>query len=372
MKKLVILADFPLHVLPGHKWAQCKGHFATWLPQLAKEFENMDHYEVHWVIVTPLFIKKNKVCAWGQTFHLLPRWKLSVSMLTGYLAERRRIKKLLCQLSPNILHAWGSEGVYGLALVDWGKDAGILSMQGILTRCCSVAKMPWLMRVQSLWERLVLSRAKLVTCESDWGIKMCKKISDGAVFEKVEYGVRDIFFNVKRLPTNSKLVIYVGSVNMLKGSDVLLSAFSDPRLSDIELKILGSSASGAGIINYPSNVEFMGRLPTDDVVKWMSKAWALIHPTRADTSPNCVKEARVIGLPVVTTYEGGQVQYVDHKRSGWLYDPENMEGLIEGVLMVTTSKTVSLEMGSYNNLKCRDELSTARTVEQFLELYNQF
>ena len=101
----------------------------------------------------------------------------------------------------------------------------------------------------------------------------------------------------------------------------------------------------------------------------MARAWCLVHPTRADTSPNCVKEARVIGLPVVTTPNGGQTQYVHHGKSGFIHPAGDVEGLIQGVLAVTQSREISLQMGATGQAECRAKLTPAATAGHLLEIY---
>jgi len=44
--------------------------------------------------------------------------------------------------------------------------------------------------------------------------------------------------------------------------------------------------------------------------KQLESAWCSVLLTRADTSPNSVKEARVVGLPAVTFQHGGQAGYI--------------------------------------------------------------
>jgi glycosyltransferase involved in cell wall biosynthesis len=51
----------------------------------------------------------------------------------------------------------------------------------------------------------------------------------------------------------------------------------------------------------------------------------LLFPTRADTSPNSVKEAVVAGVPVVASAVGGITDYVFSGRNGILFAPGNVE-----------------------------------------------
>jgi len=371
MKKITILADFPKFILTGNEKDRPASHYATWLPQLALALESQQKFSISWIIIDKGVNEFQQFEAWGQKFYYLPRWKKTFSMLSAYWHERRSIASLLNEISPDLIHAWGSEGVYGLALTDAGEGQTLLSMQGILTRYCRVTSQSWRMRLQAYWEKRVLKQVKQITCESPWGIKMCQLYAPNANFQRLEYGVRGEYFEVSREPDQKKLALYVGGFNRLKGSDTLLEAFASDKLKDISLKILGATAESAGVEELPENVEFLGRLPPDEVKIWMSRAWCLVHPTLADTSPNCVKEARVVGLPVVTTPEGGQVQYVEHGKSGWLHEPGDVDCLIEGVLKVTESVLVSMEMGSYRHAECREELRPELTACRLLDIYDE-
>jgi glycosyltransferase involved in cell wall biosynthesis len=401
MIRIAILADFPVHRLRGYE--KCAtGHHATWLPPLAKELEaHASKFDFHWIICTKEVAKPTKIHTWGQTFHLLPRRKLSLEILTAFLRERRQISNLLSSLKPDLVHAWGTEQGYALAAND-SPFPSLISMQGLLQTYCAAARMPFFTRVQALNERRVLRHATHLTVESPWGRDQLKSLAPHSTIDLLEYGVDPACFDIQRnlppIPPSSlpspntqssisspspspfqrfsdsasqhlPLALFVGSISLLKGIDTLIAAFSDLRLRDIELVIIG--AGNLRIIKHPlpSNVRVLGHLPQADVRDWMSKAWCLVHPTRADTSPNCVKEARVIGLPVITTLNGGQTQYVEHGKSGFIHASGDVEGLIQGVLSVTASRETSLQMGATGQANCRAALTPSATVSHLLNIY---
>jgi glycosyltransferase involved in cell wall biosynthesis len=165
------------------------------------------------------------------------------------------------------------------------------------------------------------------------------------------------------------LALFVGTLAFHKGVDTLLDAFSDPCLRHVNLVVLGTGDPALTRRALPPNIRLLGHRPPAEVRGWMAKAWCLVHPTRADTSPNCVKEARVIGLPVVTTPEGGQTHYVKHLKSGFIHPAGDVEGLIQGVLAVTESQETSLKMGTTGQAACRAALTPAATAARLLEIY---
>jgi len=368
MLRIAILADFPIHRLRGYE--ECApGHHATWLPPLAKELEtHASEFDFHWIICTKEVAKPTMLQAWGQTFHLLPRKKLSIEILTAFLRERRQISKLLSTLKPDLVHAWGTEQGYALAAND-SPFPSLISMQGLLQTCCSAAPMPILTRVQALNERRVLRHATHLTVESPWGRDQLKSLAPHSAIDLLEYGVDPTCYDITRSPAQNPLAIFVGSLTRLKGIDSLLAAFADERLRNIDLVVLGAVHPKLCRRPLTPNIRLLGHRPSTEVRDWMAKAWCLVHPTRADTSPNCVKEARVIGLPVITTPNGGQTQYVEHEKSGFIHAAGDVEGLIQGVLSVTASRETSLQMGATGQANCRFALTPNHTATRLLEIY---
>jgi glycosyltransferase involved in cell wall biosynthesis len=424
--RIALLADFPVHTLPGFE-DRPSGHHATWLPPLAHELaHHTPGYDFHWITLTKEVSQPTTVQAWNQTFHLLPRWKLSLEMLTGFRRERRLISRILQEIKPDLVHGWGTEQGYGYAANDF-KGPSLISLQGILQAYCNAAAMPWLTRLQATHEARVLRQAKHLTVESPWGKSRLQPLAPHAEIHLLEYGADPACFEIQRslspipfspnpqstihnhqssisptssssksadragsaLPSSptspfqhfsvsasqhlppSPLALFVGSLSVLKGVDTLLEAFSDPRLRHVDLVVLGTGDPALTRRTLPPNIRLLGHRPPAEVRQWMAQACCLVHPTRADTSPNCVKEARVIGLPVVTTPNGGQTQYVAHLKSGFIHPAGDVAGLIQGVLAVSESQETSLKMGSTGQAECRAKLTPAATAKRLLEIYRR-
>lgn len=367
--RVCLLAPFPVALLPGFGNGISTGHYATWLPPLAKELENAPELDIHWLVCTKEVSRPLEVTAWNQTFHLLPRWKLSAAILTGYWHERRQIAGLLRSLKPALVHGWGMEEGYALAATDW-PGRHLVSVQGVLTECCRVARQPMLLRIQAAHERRVLRRVTDLTVESEWGRKRLQPMAQQARIRLLEYGVNPACFEIIRNPMERPLALFVGTLSKAKGIDTLLQAFADPQLRHVDLVLLGDGM-GADPGGLPANVKMLGRRPQAEVFDWMAKAWVLVHPTLADTSPNSVKEARVIGLPVVTTASGGQTRYVEYGLSGVIHPAGDVEALIAGVLMITTSRDHAVACGLHGQTECREALSPARTAAEMWRIFRE-
>lgn len=368
--RVALLADFPIHVLPGFEH-HAVGHHATWLPPLAQAMAPLtDDHSFHWITCTKHVSKPTRLTFQHQTFHLLPRGKLSIEILSGFQRERRLIHRAIQEIQPDLVHGWGTEQGYAQAACE-AMLPSLISMQGLLGTYCATVRMPAFTRIQAYREAKTLKTVKHLTVESPWGIEKIRPLAPQAQHHLLEYAAAYSCFDITRQPSPTPLAIAIGTLSPLKGTDTLIQAFSDPRLRHIDLVILGQGSPPCHHAKLPSNIQLIGHQSPATVRDWLSKSWCLVHPTRADTSPNCVKEARVIGIPVVTTTAGGQIQYVIHGKSGFIHPPSDIDGLIDGVLRLTHDRETSLQMGSFDHQRVREALHPNTTATRLLAIYQE-
>jgi len=373
MKKIAILAAFPLHHLRGFgKAFQPKGHYATWLPQIAEAWDGQREVEIHWIVMSDLVKERRDVCEWGQMFHVLPTSQ-SGRATTLFRADRKVIHAVLDEIQADLAHGWGTEDVYGLAAVLSGRP-NIVSMQGILSYYALKNRMPGRSYLQAMLEFFILWKAERVTTESEWGRNMVIKRNPFAKVELVEYGVQQVFFQTKWQPEETKpLALFVGGISPRKGIQDLVEAFRDPKLSSRELVVIGGG-EGDWSENLqksaPPNIRWLGRKTAEETAQFMSKAWCLVLPTRADTSPNVVKEARVVGLPVITTQSGGQASYVTDGKDGYFMECGDVNGLVRRLETLLGSFGKAKEMGDHGKKTYRELFIAKRTGDGFMKMYH--
>ena len=374
MKKIAILAAFPLHTLKsfGEEFRP-KGHYATWLPQIAEAWDGQKEVEIHWIVMSELVQERRDVSEWGQMFHVLPTTQRGRST-TLFREDRRAIGAVLDEIQPDLVHGWGTEDVYGLAAVLSGRP-NIVSMQGILSYYALKNRMPARSYLQAMLELFILWKAEKVTTESEWGRNVVLRRNPFAKLELVEYGVQQVFFQTKWKPEETKpFALFVGGISPRKGIQDLVEAFRDPKLSDSELVVIGGG-EGEWSENLQkgasSNIRWLGRKTAEETAEYMSKAWCLLLPTRADTSPNVVKEARVVGLPVITTKRGGQASYVRDGEDGYFAECGNVNGLIEKVGKLLGCFAKAQELGDEGKKRYRNLFLAKGTSEFFLKLYKR-
>jgi glycosyltransferase involved in cell wall biosynthesis len=373
LKKICILADFPTGALEGDMAGRGGGHAATWLPQLAKAWENQKAFEIHWCVLDARMSNTVSKQCWNQYFHKLPCPSVTTSMLLLRWPQRLIYRKIFQQISPDLVHCWGTETLHGAALFEF-KAPSILSMQGVITTCFKTGDLQgWRWKLFRRWEPTSMRKASLITCESQWGMDQVNSIVPGKRMNRVEYGVFPSFYQVSWQPDSRvPRILFVGGLNRLKGIDLLISMLRDYPSLPWKLVFAGAGylAEELRTLNHPS-VELLGTLKTNQVQEEMSKAWALVHPSRADTSPNVVKEARVIGLPVIGSPNGGHAEYIEHGKDGFIVDSDNPDDWFAALNQLGTDYNLCRQMGALNHQSYREYFRPEKTAEEFLNLYRE-
>lgn len=373
-KKIAVVAAFPLYALKSFGPSfYPKGHFATWLPQLAANWEDQPDFEIHWIVGSDMVQQASSHREWNQIFHVYPvsRHGRATSL---YRQDRRLIGDILTNIKPDLVHAWGTEDVCGFAGV-LSQVPCILSMQGILSHLVRYGCHHPRVYFQALLEVFCLRRAAWVTVESDWGSQKIRFFRGKRPVEVIEYGVHPDFFKARWEPNiHEPRFLFLGTICTQKGVQDCLAAFRDPRMSQARLEIFGSG-DPRYVQNLQaactSNVEWRGRQPREVVIRSMEEATGLILPTRADTSPNVVKEARVVGLPVIVSPQGGQIAYVKNGEDGFVVPTKDVNRLVSAAHQLSQNPSLALKMGQLGRMRYREKFLPHKTAEAFLGLYRK-
>jgi glycosyltransferase involved in cell wall biosynthesis len=312
--------------------------------------------------------------ALGQHFHRVPAYKFSIDLALNYLPARFLLARMIRRIEPDIVHAWGTELIYPAALQDC-KCPTILSMQGVLTEYQRIGGLTddWRWRKLVSSEGAFIRSATIVTSESEWGISKVKDVYSSAKCRLVEYGVHPRFYEIPWQPDPEiPYLLYVGGAGSRKGFDVLLDALGQLPDRAWELRLAGDNEMRREVeARGLKNVHCLGLLPWDAMQRELQGAWAFVLPTRGDTSPNSVKEARVIGLPVITTRHGGQAGYIQDGVNGRVVDLLDAPRLAAALADVMTGIDRARTLGNNRHENDRAYLRPERTAEGFAAIYRE-
>jgi len=153
-------------------------------------------------------------------------------------------------------------------------------------------------------------------------------------------------YSPKKLTSDRKLrILYVGSINLMKGIPYLFEAINSLNPNTIEVCLVGPVEMSKEIIaNYFNKYHFAGKIPRLEVDKYYDWADILIFPTLCDSFGMVVLEALSHGIPVITTPNSGCI--IKDGKEGFIVPIRNSEALSDRINKFICNPSLVEEMSS--------------------------
>ncbi len=163
-----------------------------------------------------------------------------------------------------------------------------------------------------------------------------------------------------------------GGMSKNKGEDLLpeimrrLQSISD---KPIDLIIFGRYRAMSNE-RWDGKVHWMGPVHDDSVMATIySAADVMIVPSRQDNLPNTAVEALACGTPVAAFNLGGLPDIVDHERTGWLAQPEDLTDLTQGIIWLLGDRERRIALCRQSRQSAVQKFSPSQVVKQYLAVY---
>ena len=315
-----------------------KGHPMTWQRVLLDELAGDEQFNLHIVSLSKHYPRTMSWTRGRVTFHAV-KMAGGLRAPTYFWYDTLVVRRLLIRIQPDVVHAWGAERGAGL-VADRLPWPYLMTVQGLMTWYVGLGEANAHERLAARMERQVFARAPVITTESRFAVSFIRERFPAVRIEQIEHAPAWPFHRMQRQPPDGVLrCLFVGTPIWRKGFDTLLAAL-DRIGAEIpwELAVTGTADAA-----YPqslkhavssatwSRIAFLGNLPAEAVARELSRATMLVFPTRADTSPNAVKEAAVAGVPVMGTKVGGIPDYIIDGKNGSLVEPGNTPALADAI-----------------------------------------
>jgi glycosyltransferase involved in cell wall biosynthesis len=374
------ISDFPVEWLPDIPKALQhlpKPHSMSWQRVLLEEFEKDTAMELHVFALRKHIPQTVHFQRNGVSFHVVKVRGLRAPML--YWPDTRVLRPHIEQLQPDLIHAWGTERGAGLVARRL-RYPYLVTIQGLLTWYAEIMNFNFHERVAAQIEKRTLRQSPLVTTESTFAVEFLRKRFPGVRVHQAEHAPDWRFHRVERKPQTAPVrFIFVGFASQRKGVDLLLSALQRLTCSfEFELVLLGQidprfrkTLEQSKQSELWKRIIFKENLAPKEVAEELSKATIMLFPTRADTSPNAVKEAVVAGLPVVASAVGGITDYVLPGQNGSLFRSEDLDGFILRIREAVAHPLFGKgQVAPETLVHVRNYLSPLRMAERFREAYD--
>jgi glycosyltransferase involved in cell wall biosynthesis len=149
------------------------------------------------------------------------------------------------------------------------------------------------------------------------------------------------------LPSNGKLVIYLGRLTAEKRVDQLLRIWPEIQaaFSDVQLLIVGTGPEEARLRQRSApGVQFTGAV--NDTMRYLQSADLFVLPSATEGLSNSMLEALSTGLPVLATAVGGTPDVISHNVNGYLIPPDDQDALKAGLLTLLADETLRDRLGT--------------------------
>jgi glycosyltransferase involved in cell wall biosynthesis len=374
------ISDFPvewLSDLPAGLNFPFKQHPRTWQMVLLAEFEKNPALRLHIIVLRKHIDKDYEFQRNGVTFHVLKvpgGWRGP----SFFWIDTILIGRLLRKLKPALVHAWGTEMGAGLVASRLPYPY-LITIQGLLTWYRQLVPMVRYERFATMLEHVSLKRAKTVTTESCFAVEYLRKKYPLLKVQQAEHAPNRLFHAVQRRPQTQPIrFIFIATLDYRKGTDLLFRALDElSRSLDFELVVVSGQnrryfeeLKPSISVDFWNRVTFKTNLLPAQVAEELSVATMLLFPTRADTSPNAVKECVVAGVPVVASRIGGITDYVLPGKNGFLFDSNDFSGFLAAIRRACEHPMFSRgKVDSETLEKMRKYLAPETMAENFLTAY---
>ncbi len=267
-----------------------------------------------------------------------------------YVANAPRVRRLVSELQPDILH--------GLHLTSYGFLASLCESRPRLVSVwgTDILEAPSWSPFHNAITRYALAKADHITAT---GFRLANATLRYAPRSKpvtvTPYGVDTTRFHAARTAEREGGVVVgaVGRLSMEKGLDNLLRAVA--RLIDRSpsMRVIlagdgperGRLTALASELGIDSHVEFRGQLTHSQVPAVLNELDIFVMPSRAEGFGVAALEASATELPIVATRVHGIPDVVSHGATGLLVPPRDVAALADAIERLASDSELRTTMG---------------------------
>ena len=362
--KVAWLAPYPVSQLEDRlSWGidRTSVHPCSWIKHLSAAMAVRKDVELHLVTLSPWVTHTQSVDVAGMTIHVIKSGipllhrgfspRIPLDTLCGYRLESRKICAELKRIRPDIVHAHGVEGEYGLAAMRSGYPY-LVSIQGIVEEFDKTD--PSLhFKLMKPRERQVIQAGHFFTCRTHFDTGFIRRHNPSAHIFDIPEAMGPIFFEGQWNTPSGNRVLHVGGGPPRKGLHALIEA-----MGEVVKAVPGASIDAAGSCSGERRqqlqqmadalgvkIRFHGFQSAEEIAKLHRKCSLFVLCSSNENSPNTLAEAMVSGMPVVSYNVGGVSSMLDDDRSGILIKPHDVRALSDKISELLMDKEKAREMG---------------------------
>lgn len=174
--------------------------------------------------------------------------------------------------------------------------------------------------------------------------------------------------------TRAKIISSAGRLSWDKGFDILIKSFKtvSNTLPEFKLNIYGAGPEKEELqqlikeLKLENKVKLCGHV--NNVAKEVRDVSVFVLSSRSEGIPNVLLEVMAAGVPCVATNcdSGGPAMLLDNNRRGVLVEPNDIDGLTEGIKKVIENPELALVLGR-NAMEIKDEYKPEKIKNMWMD-----
>jgi glycosyltransferase involved in cell wall biosynthesis len=147
-----------------------------------------------------------------------------------------------------------------------------------------------------------------------------------------------------------KFILGVGRLEYVKGFDLLITAFNNTKLHDVDLLIVGDGQERTNLLWQSYNDELKDRViftgAQTNLQDYYSQAELFVLPSRNEGYPNALVEAMSFGCPcIAVNCEFGPSEIIINEQNGLLVETENIYAISDAITRLINNPSLKNSLG---------------------------
>jgi|TARA_B110000114_G_C15096711_1_gene401976 glycosyltransferase involved in cell wall biosynthesis len=385
--------------------------FGGWVSQMIDKLSKLEEFTIGIAMKSPtdkLLIKEKD----GVTYYYVPQNKKN-----RFDVNEEDCLEVFNHFKPNLLHAEGSEQKYTNTFLSLWKGLNVLSLQGVLNGYepyeygglnmykylfslnfkntlfagLSMLNKKFVFNKRLVIEKDTIKKAKNILGRTTWDRANSYFYNPSAPYYHCARILRPSFYKIKQ---DGKEVIkhsvFIGnSAQARKGAHFVLEAIGllKEEYPDIKLYITGHKyeknikdwKSYFGYrallqriikkLDLEDNIIFLGVLQEREMAQQISKINVYVMSSIIENSPNTLGEAMIMGVPCITSFNGGVADMATDQLEALHYRDNDPRMLAFQIKRILDSKELAEKLSKNAMIKARATHNPEKNLNDLLNCY---
>lgn len=292
----------------------------------------------------------------------------------GYLKKIKKVKELINEIKPDILHAHYASS-YGLLGALANYHPYIISVWG-----SDVYDFPIKSPIHKMIIKYNLKKADYILSTSNVMKKETEKYTNKEI-KVTPFGVDINKFYPNKVESDEIIIGTIKTLEEKYGVQYLVKAFKQVKEEnkdlDIKLRIGGKGSQEDYLKNLcrelhiENDVRFLGFVKPDDVIKEFQRFDISVFPSTLDSESFGVAavESEACGTPVIVSNVGGLMESTKPNETSLVIEKKSVEDLAEKLNILVRDKDLRIKMGKAARKFVEDNYSLEKNFEYINKIY---